>query len=470
MGPASYPERSEGSPGPFILKRMKPFLKLGLILFALSLAACNKDPKPTPEPSDDYVAADRVPVFYEANPKVFASSASLKAITGRLDNIKALGTDVLWLMPIFPVGTEKSIGSPYCVKDYKAVNPSYGTLGDLKDLVSAAHQKGMKVILDWVPNHTAWDNAWVTEHPDWYTQEDGKIISPKGMGWTDVADLNYGSTAMRAAMKEAMLYWMDEADIDGFRCDYADGVPHDFWKDVIPSIKAKKKDAVMLAEAKDYAFFNDGFDYVYGWTYKYEDTGVLMNLFSSDASKNPVQYFQDGLHIENDPLPAGKHVLRFTTNHDDASKKSPIAEFGSADAAMAAFVLTAFVGDSPLIYSSQEAEYATPLNFFNNNVINWNNASASIQKYQKVMSAYNDVSGIRKEGPTFYSTGDIVSIYYKNGSKGALILVNPRNARSEAKTPMERAGDKMKNAVTGQYETLSSTLSLGPYEYKIYIK
>ena len=444
---------------------MKHRLLFALCAISLLAASCTK-PTDDPTPSgggSSYTPADRIPVFYEANPKVFASSGSLKAITGRLDNIKALGTDILWLMPIYPVGQLKSVGSPYCVKDYQAVNASYGTLADLKALVSAAHGKGMKVILDWVPNHTAWDHPWITDHPDWYTQKDGQIISPEGTGWTDVADLNYGSSAMRAAMQEAMLYWITQADVDGFRCDYADGVPTDFWKDAIAAVRAKKSDAILLAESSDRAYLSAGFDYLYGWSYEWGLEQLLQGTLTVDK-------FRDHIGGETQGLASGKHILRFITNHDKASEASPLSLFGGADGALAAFVITAFVGESPLIYSSQEIGYASELSFFDNVSLNWSANAAYTRRYEAVMKAYDSAAGIRKGSPKYYSTGDILSLYYQNGDKSLLVLVNTKSTPVEVKTPMERAGEKMTDLVDGGTFTLSSTLSLKGYEYKILMK
>ena len=149
-------------------------------------------------------------VLYQVNPRVFAPSNSFQAILGRLDSIEDLGVNMLWIMPIYPIGEEKSKNSPYSVKDYKAVAPEYGTIDDLRMLVESCHERGMGVILDWVANHTAWDNVWLKQHPDWYTHDSiGNIIYPPGTDWTDVADLNYNNKEMRAAMIDAMCFWVD---------------------------------------------------------------------------------------------------------------------------------------------------------------------------------------------------------------------------------------------------------------------
>ena len=433
-----------------------------LIISLAVLSACKPSPvEEKPSPGGDS-ASGKLPVFYEANPKVFSSGGSIAAIKGRLGAIQALGTDILWLMPIQEFGKEKSVGSPYCIRDYKSVNSSYGTISDVKALVADAHGRGMKVILDWVANHTSWDNAWITDHPDWYTRENGVIISPKGMGWNDVADLDYSSQAMRSAMKDAMLYWVAEADVDGYRCDYADGVPHDFWKDAISTVRGKKKDAIFLAESSNRSYLDDGFDYIYGWPFK----SALKALFDGGSATD----FVAAVNAESAPLPKGKHVMRFVTNHDQASENSPVSEYRSADGALAAQVISAFSGESSLIYSSQEIAYGRALSFFSVNVMDWNSNPSFTSRLQKVMEAYTSTSSIRSGSPKFYTIGKLVAMYYANGSRGLLVVVNPTGSEVTAKTPMERTGDKMKELVSGVTGPLPASLSLKAYEYLIYEK
>ena len=243
-----------------------------LAALALSAVSCGDENTPVnPTPDDSVqVKPGNTMVVYEANPKVFASSKSLKAIEDRLDEIQDLGVNVIWLMPIQPIGSDKtSVGSPYCIKDFKAVNPSYGTIDDLKSLVNKAHSMGMRVILDWIANHTSWDNPWITAHPDWYTKDaNGNIISPAGMGWNDVADLNFKNNELRANMIDAMTYWVKEAGVDGFRCDYADGVPTDFWTDALKAVTALKSDAILLAEGSELKLLDCGFQMLYGWDFQ----------------------------------------------------------------------------------------------------------------------------------------------------------------------------------------------------------
>lgn len=435
------------------------------ILAALSLSAvsCGNDIKPEgPDTGkeDLVLAPGNSMVIYEANPKVFASSDALKAIEGRLDEIQDLGVNVIWLMPIQQQGSKNAVGSPYCIRDFKSVNSSYGTLESLKSLVSKAHSMDMKVILDWIANHSSWDNNWITEHPDWYTKDaNGNIISPAGMGWNDVADLNFNSKEMRAAMIDAMTYWVKEADIDGFRCDYADGVPADFWKEALDAVKTIDQDAVLLAEASDEKLLDCGFQMLYGWDFQ----SKLVDVF---AGKRTVEKLYESHKGEYKNLAEGKDRLRFSTNHDKAmNEASPITMYKGERGAMAAFVIAAYMGGIPLIYSSQEIGYAKTLSFFNNTILDWNSNPSYTEEYQKVMRAYTESVEARGGEMTLYNTGNLVTIYYQGG---LMVTVNTTGADVQVKTPMERSGDKAVDMMTGKQENIPSALSLGGYEYKIW--
>lgn len=435
------------------------------ILAALSLSAvsCGDGVKPEgPDTGKENIALDpgNSMVIYEANPKVFASSNALKAIEDRLDEIQDLGVNVIWLMPIQQQGSKNAVGSPYCIRDFKSVNSSYGTLESLKSLVNKAHSMDMKVILDWIANHSSWDNSWITEHPDWYTKDaNGNIISPAGMGWNDVADLNYSSKEMRDAMIDAMTYWVKEAGIDGFRCDYAEGVPEDFWTDAVKAIRSVKKDAIMLAEAADMSLYDCGFDMLYGWDFQ----SKLADVF---AGKRKVQALYDSHKNEYAGAKEGKERMRFSTNHDKAmNESSPITMYKGERGAMAAFVIAAYMGGIPMIYSSQEIGYAKTLSFFSNTILDWDSNPSYTEEYQKVMKAYTESVEARGGEMTLYNTGNLVTIYYQGG---LMVTVNTTGAAVQAKTPMERAGDKAIDMMTGTSESIPAALNLDAYEYKIW--
>ena len=211
----------------------------GFYLLLLSMISCGEDPiTPTPTGPQQYgTPLSNVPnvdkaTIYEVNLRAQSSEGNLQGVIAKLDHIKSLGTNIIWLMPIYEQGQINSVGSPYCVKNYEKISPEYGSLADLRALTDQAHALGMAVILDWVANHTAWDHPWITSHPEWYTQNSsGQIIIPPGTNWNDVADLNFEQAAMRKEQIAAMKYWVLEANVDGFRCDYADGVPFDFWSE-----------------------------------------------------------------------------------------------------------------------------------------------------------------------------------------------------------------------------------------------
>ena len=279
----------------------------------LCLTGCKggeNTPTPTPDPVESLHKADTT-VVYECNERLFAKQNAFRAIEAYLPALQEMQVNVLWLMPIHPRGTVKTVNSPYCVKDYYAIDPAFGTLADLQSLVSECHKRGIRVILDWVANHTAWDNQWYLDHPEWYTTpvDDEK-------NWNDVVPLNYTKSAVCTAMQDAMLYWVREANIDGFRCDYAHGVPTAFWQTAIAAIRDIKPSAIMLAETHKVSYFDAGFDWLYSWDYlsgiqslyqKQKATSTLYTISSKEMSSTP----------------AGKCRLRYTTTHDASSENAP---------------------------------------------------------------------------------------------------------------------------------------------------
>lgn len=418
----------------------------------------NGEPVPSPGKIGNEV------VVYEANPKIFARTNALNAISARLDEIKSLGVNVLWLMPVYEQGVKDAVGSPYCVKDYKKLNADYGTVDDLKSLVTQAHEKGMRVILDWVANHTSWDNAWI-QNKSWYTQDaGGNIISPEGMGWADVADLNYNNQEMREAMLEAMKYWIETVDADGYRCDYAEGVPDDFWKQAIDELKViKGDDLLMLAEGGTATLFTDGFDLVYGWNF----ISKLQDVFAGKATLTTLYEVHEQ---EYQGVPEGKQRLRYSTNHDLASEKSPLQVYKSERGVMAAFVIASMMGGTPLIYSSQEIAYPQSLSFFDYRLMDWDSNPAYLSEYKQLMKIYQSSASLREGNLKTYGTGKVASFYRANGEKGLFVVVNTADELLTIKTPIERAGERMKNLLNNEEITLPATLTLEAYQYYIWEK
>ncbi len=342
---------------------------LGLIGFVLFLQACgNQVDNKKIAKADLPVEWSKNAVIYEVNIRQFSKEGTFKAFEAELPRLKEMGIDILWLMPIYPIGMENrkgSLGSYYSVQDYTAVNPEFGTMDDMKSLVAKAHELDMHVILDWVANHSAWDHAWVTEHPDYYKKDStGKMVSP--FDWTDVVAFDYSNPALRKAMENDMLFWVRDMDIDGFRCDVAGEVPTDFWEDASKELN-KVKPVFMLAEAEKMELVEQAFDMDYGWHQHH-----LMNeIAKGNIDANAMNDYFVTLYEE---YPERSYKMYFTTNHDENSWNGTVEE-RLGDAADALSVLTFTIGDMPLIYNGQESGLNKRLLFFEKDSIPWDDYS-----------------------------------------------------------------------------------------------
>ena len=402
--------------------------------------------------------------MYQVNPRVFAPENSLNAVADRIDSIRNLGVNIMWVMPIYPIGIEKGKNSPYCISDYKAVAPEFGTIDDFKHLAQVCHEHGMGIILDWVANHTAWDHPWVKEHPDWYTHDEkaDTIIHPRPWDWFDVADLNYDNQDMRAAMIDAMKFWITEVGIDGFRCDVADGVPADFWKDAIDQLRAaaKGRDILMLAEGKRSDNFTAGFDMNYGWDFK----DSLVQVF---CKEKPASMLFEADKKEYDSIPDGKRKMRFTTNHDHSTEVTPPVQFTNLRGSMAAYVATVFLHGCPLVYGSQEVGYPEPINFFKYVPVDWSAKPDVYQEYKKLIGLYNEHPALRKGTMTPYPDNDVLVFEKQDGDEHFLILVNVRNENKTVQVPQSWVGHEVEDEATGKELRLNDTIEMEPFEYLI---
>ena len=434
---------------------MKHFRIILLVVAAVLAAACKDDRDRVivvVEPVDASVAspASERPrhIFYEANPKLFAVTDQLSAIRNHFSEMNSYGYDVLWLMPIYPIGTLKAFGSPYCVKDYKAIRPEFSTMDEFSSFVAQYHAENEenKIILDWVANHTAWDHPWVTEHPDWYTKDgQGNIVYPET--WTDVADLNYSNNDLREAMIDAMAFWVN-LGIDGFRCDYAHGVPDSFWSDAIARLKLINPNLLMLAETDYERLYDDGFDVIYSRSLKQG----LVNLFAGRTSPGAFMTERYTQAVEN--VPEGKAKLFFITNHDDASEISPVKQFPGSNASISAYLLAAALDGSSLIYSSQEIGYPSTLNFIETAVLDWNSNWAYTVKFKDAMQTL--IHFQREKGFKSYVSGSTIWIIFKDG----YLAVNTTGNTVKVEIPPEipREADKSKR---------KDYIVLDPYDFDI---
>jgi glycosidase len=307
--------------------------------------------------------------IYEVNIRQYTPEGTLNAFSGHIPRLKEMGVDILWFMPVQPIGIDRrkgGLGSYYSIADYTAVNPEFGTMEEFKKIVDKAHSKGMRVLLDWVANHTAFDHPWTQAHPEWYLQDSlGNILSPVD-DWSDVAGLNYENPAMRDAMIKEMAFWVRELGIDGFRCDVAFMVPTDFWEEAVSRLKDIKPDILMLAEADhpENALLGGPFQADYAWTLHH-----IMNDVA--AGKKPVSEFE-AHRLVLDSL-YGKDVMKmtFTTNHDENSWNGTVFE-RMGEGHKVHFVLAATWSHSfPLIYSGQEMGLNHRLRFFEKDTIKW---------------------------------------------------------------------------------------------------
>ena len=283
-------------------------------------------------------------VIYEIYPRAFSQKGDFNSITARLDELKDLGVTILWLMPIHPIGQEKkkgTIGSPYAVRDYYAINPDYGTADDLKRLIREAHARGLKVIIDIVANHTSWDSV-LMKHPEFYKRDaKGNITYPHD--WYDIAALNYDNQELRRYMRDMLKYWLREFDLDGFRCDVAGEVPTDFWETVRVALEDVKPDIVMLAEAHKPELQVKAFDLDYSWPLHSALTDVLQG-------RAPASRLREEWEKEAKEWPTGALHMRFSDNHDE---RRAIARFGEP-AALAASALVFTLDGVPMIYNGME--------------------------------------------------------------------------------------------------------------------
>lgn len=314
--------------------------------------------------TDPPVEWSKSAVIYEVNIRQFSEAGTFKAFEESLPRLKEMGIDILWLMPVHPIGLENrkgGLGSYYSIKDYSEVNPEFGTMEDMKSLISKTHELGMHIILDWVANHSAWDHDWVKENPDYYKKDSsGKMVSP--FDWTDVVAFDYSNLKMRKAMMNEMIFWVKDMDIDGFRCDVAGEVPTSFWEDVRTELD-KIKPVFMLAEAEKAELTQYAFDMDYGWHQHH-----LMNeMAKGKIDANEMSAYFDKMEEE---YPERSYKMYFIDNHDENSWNGTVEErMGFAADALAVLSFTA--GDMPLMYNGQEAGLDKRLLFFEKDLIDW---------------------------------------------------------------------------------------------------
>jgi len=304
--------------------------------------------------------------IYEVNIRQFTPEGNFKAFEAHLPRIKAMGIDIIWLMPINPIGIEKrkgTLGSEYSVKDYYGINPEFGSKADFKHLVDKIHSMGMHVIVDWVANHSAWDNALAKDHPDWYSKTpEGHFQPTPWYDWDDVIDFDYDQPGLRKYMTEALVYWVKNFDIDGYRCDTAGFIPTDFWDNVRQEMEAVKP-VFMLAEWESRDLHKKAFDMTYSWT-------LWDKMAAVTRDKKKISGLVEYMAHDVSTFPNDGYRMLFTDNHDMNSwNGTQYSNFG--EGLKASMVLCGTANGMPLVYGGQEAGLNKSLKFFDKDQIDW---------------------------------------------------------------------------------------------------
>jgi len=444
-----------------------------LFFYLLIAFSCKKEEEPIIQPIIEdsvytqygspilHLPASEDIIMYEINLRAFSPGGDIQGIIDKLDSLKSLSINTLWLMPIYPTGEINSVNSPYSIKDYKALSPEYGTLEDLRKLTDEAHSRDMAIILDWVANHTSWDHSWIS-NKNWYSQDgSGNIIHPPGTNWLDVADLNFGSDNMRLEMIDAMRYWILEANIDGYRCDYADGVPYVFWAQAIDSLSnIPNRKLILLAEGARSDHFISGFDLIYGWNFY----NTVKSVYNGQAASALFAVHED----DYDNVPVGKHVLRFTTNHDESAwDQTPMVLFDGQAGAIAASVVTIFIGGAALIYTGQEVGQLNPVPFFSNSNISWTGNPEMLTAYRNILNFYNQTEVARIGANVYYPDNDIVCFRKTLNNEKLVVIVNIRSGQQNYSLPLELQSTQWNNVFTSDQMNLQTEIVLAGYEYMI---
>lgn len=409
--------------------------------------------------------------IYELNIRQFSQEGTFKAIEKQLPRLKKMGINIIWLMPVQPIGVinrKGSLGSYYSVKDYLKVNPEFGTEADFRSLVKAIHAQGMYVILDWVANHSSWDNALSTQHPEWYTKSrEGKFQSTPWRDYDDIIDFDYSQPGLRKYMTEALKFWVKEYDIDGYRCDVASFVPIDFWENTRKELDAIKP-VFMLAEAEDKELHRKAFDATYNWT--------LWNILHQIAINNKsVKTLGEAYIAEHVSIfPKEGIRMNFIDNHDKNSwEGNQYSNFGPALKAVTVF--TVMMDGMPLVYSGQEAGLDRSLLFFERDPIEW--------KKHENEALYTTLFALKHKNQALWNGkygGEMVRIMNdkmdqiisfvreKNGDK-VITFINLSMEKVQVNFDTSYDSGNYTNLFTGKPQRISEkmTITMEPWEYLV---
>jgi len=444
---------------------------LFLFLSVILLISCKNQQPPVSSAAGDqafpsYLLQSNI---YEVNVRQYTPEGTFKAFEKSLPRLKEMGVDILWFMPITPISVldrKGVLGSYYAVADYTAVNPEFGTLEDWKALVNKAHELGMKVIIDWVANHTGADNRWIKSNPDFFVKgPDGKLKF--AFDWSDTRDLNYSNPLLKDSMIQSMKFWVTETQIDGFRCDVAMEVPRNFWQPALAELKKVKADLFFLAEADDAWIHDAGFHATYGWNGFHKMKDVASGKSSAKVLDTVLQHLDE-------KYPPSYLKMYFTSNHDENSwNKADYATMPGAIHAPFAVLTQTWRNTVPLIYGGQEEPFLDSLSFFYKDTI-------SFGKYERV-GFYKTLLTLRKENPAMAADAGYVKLVSKNddqvyaflrekNGKKVLVVLNLSDKNQSTDLTGAKIEGSAINIFSGKKETLEANrvFSLEPWGYYVF--
>ncbi len=456
------------------------FPVLAIVVFCFS--ACNENQKKSEPLFDDNAWISTTPQpewaksanLYEVNVRQYTPEGTFNAFAEHLPRLKNMGVDILWFMPVTPIGEinrKGALGSYYSVKDYTEINPEYGTIEDFKNLVKQIHDLDMYVIIDWVANHTAWDHSWVKSYPDFYFKDkEGNFTPPHNTDWSDVIQLDYENKELWNAMINEMKFWLNEVNIDGFRCDVAYLVPTDFWNQARNELQ-KIKPVFMLAEADHPELKEHAFNAGYSWTSHHAMNRIARG--EDDVSSLNEYYFDDNMGN----YPMGAYKISFIDNHDENSWAGSV--FDRLGESMQAFaVLINTVPGMPLTYSGQEAGLDKSLDFFKKDQIDWSNLEyeafftllASLKNNNEAL--WNGLAGGTMQKVNTNNKESVFAFIRQKEKNKVLVILN---LSAEPRTVILETNSDYRGRYTDFFQNKririrkNSAIEMQPWGYKVYV-
>lgn len=455
---------------------MRYFNKFLLLITVIAFYSCGpktqeQDKSEKTEAQASFPERAKKMNIYEVNVRQYTPEGTFNAFAQHLDRLQKMGVDILWFMPIQPIGEKNrkgKLGSYYSIEDYTGVNPHFGTMEDFQNLVKEAHKRNMLVILDWVANHTAWDNKWMAGHQDFYTKDSTGAIIPPNPDWTDVADLNYDNMEMQDSMIQSMKYWVKDADIDGFRCDAAGMVPVSFWNKAKDSLD-QVKDLFMLAEWDEPKMHDHAFDMTYDWGFLHTTNEIAKGEKNADS-------LEAFLQSDYQRYDQKDFRMLFITNHDENSWSGTVKErYGKGMKTFA--LLAATVEGMPLIYGGQEAGLDKRLRFFDKDTIDWSATplegfyTTLLQLKKDNEALWNGAYGARAERiNTQSNTANVYAFKRELNGDQVVVITNLSDQPEEVSLDKGSVSGEYTEAFSGKKSTLEdgASFNLKPWEYLVF--